>query len=99
MAGRGAQKVQAPGGDGRQELLQALSPSEGLGKLGEVLELADALPRFLVEPRVLDRPGDERSARCEHLHFGVGELPRRLRMEGDDADHAAVARDDRYREE
>ena len=36
-------------------------------ELGEVLELVDAPAHLLVEARVLDRPGDERGARDEHV--------------------------------
>jgi hypothetical protein len=99
VAGPRPQEPAAALDDGGQELLEGLGAGERLAELGQMLELADAAPRLLVEARVLDRAGDERGARGEDLHLGLGELPRRLRVQGDGADHLAALAHDRNREE
>src|ERR687892_980406 len=99
MTGSGAQEAEPALGHGRQELLERLRAGQRLAELREVLELVHALAHLLVEAGVLDRPGDERGARREDLDLGVGELPRRLRVERDRANDVAVLADDRDGEE
>jgi hypothetical protein len=53
--------------DRGKHFAELLRPRERLGELGEVLELAHALARLLVEARVLDRAADERRRRREEL--------------------------------
>ena len=67
MAGAAAEELARPLGDRGQHIAELLRASEGLGQLGEVLELADPLSRLLVEARVLDRAGHERGGRREEL--------------------------------
>src|SRR2546425_6262668 len=70
-----------------------------LAELGQVLELADALSHLLVQARVLDRARDKRRARGKEVRLGLGELPRRLGVQADDADGITVPAEQRDRHE
>ena len=69
----GAQELPRPRGDGRKHGVERLGARQDLPELGQVLELVDAASHLLVESGVLDRAGDERRARDEHL-LGLAEL-------------------------
>src|SRR6266508_3193870 len=71
-------------------IVERLSGRNRLGQLSQVLELAYAPPRLLVQTGVLDRAGQERRARDEELDFVLGELARRRGVHRDDADQPAV---------
>ena len=77
-------------GDRGKELLERLGSRDRLGELGERLELVDAALHLPVEPGVLDRAGDERGGGDDEVDLVAGELARRLRVCGDDADHIAA---------
>ena len=81
--------------DGLQQLVERTGARDRLGELGELLELCNPDSRLLVERRVLDRTGYERSGRHEKVDLVVGELAGRLGVGGDDAEHVAPTSDDR----
>ena len=61
-------------------------------------ERLDAAARVLVEPRVLDRPGDERRGVGEEREHALVELARRDRVQDDDAERRAGPGRDRDRD-
>ena len=71
---------------GLQQLLERVRARDRLGELGQLLELGDPPARLLVQPRVLDRAGDERRGRDEEVDLVVRELARRLGVRRDHAD-------------
>ena len=95
----GAEQLPRPPHELRSEHVERLGRGNRLGELGELLELAHALPRLVVELRVLDRTRDERRARDEEVHFRVGELARRDGVESDRADRLAALAVERHRNE
>ena len=99
VAGARGQERSRAGDDGLQELLERARSRDRLRELGELLELGDPDPRLLVQARVLDRARDERGRCDEEVDLVVRELPRRLGVGGDDADHVARAADDGEREQ
>src|SRR4029079_6546963 len=94
-----AEELPRPLGDSGEHVAEMLRPGEGLGELGEVLELADALSSLLVEACVLDSAGHERGRGREELDLLGGELARRLCMHRDRADDVAVSSGDRNGEQ
>ncbi len=97
--GVGAEQLPRSSHELRPEHVERLRRGNRLGELGELLELAHALPRLVVELRVLDRTGDERRARDEEVHLRVGELARRDGVERDRADGLATLAVERHRNE
>ena len=71
---------------------------DGLRQAGQARERLDAAARVLVEPRVLDRPGDERRRVGEEREDALVELARRDRVEHDGAERRSRARGDRDRD-
>ncbi len=99
VAGLGAQELSRARGDRGKHGAERLGAGQELAELGQVLELVHPAAHLLVEARVLDRPGDERSARDEHLDLVFRELVRRLGVARDDADDVAVLAHDRHGDE
>ncbi len=64
-----------------------------------MLELAQRAPGVLVQPRVLDRLGDERGDVDQERGVLGREDARRLGVERDHADHAIALEDERHRDE
>ena len=98
-AAPGAEQVARPRHDRGRKLVDGLGPRQLLAERRQVLELAHAAARLLVEPCVLDRARHERRARDEKRNLAVGELARRLGVQGDHPDHAAVPGRNRHRDE
>ena len=99
MAGARPEQPARAGDDLGQELVEGACARDRLGELGDRLELVDARSRLVVEPCVLDRPGDERRARDDEVDLGLRERVRCLGMGADDADHRPVACRNRDAEE
>ncbi len=95
----GAEQLPCAPDDFRPEHVERLGRSHRFREPGELLELAQARPRLVVELRVLDRPRYERCARDEKLHFLVGELARCDGVERDRADGVAALAVKRHRDE
>ena len=83
---RSFEQLDRPADGLRAELVERPRDRDRLSELRQLLELAHATPHVVVEPRVLDRPGDERRDRDKELRFRVGELARRLRVQRDRRD-------------
>ena len=99
VAGGRLQQHERTAGDVRQQLVERRGARNRLGELGDRLELEHPCARLVVEARVLDRPGDERSTRDEEVDLRLSERPRCLRVSADHPDHASVARGDRHAEQ
>ena len=78
------------------EVLAQRHRRERLAQLGERRERVDPAARVLVELGVLDRPADQRARVDQEVEHVVVELARGLGVQDDDADHVAVAGQDRH---
>ena len=99
MTGARAQQGSRAVGRRRQQLLEGVGSRDCLGERGQRLQLDDPRPGALVQPRVLDRAGDECRGRHQKVDLLTRELARRLAVGGDDADDHTLLVEERYRHE
>ena len=99
MTGARAQQGSRAVGRRREELLEGVGSRNRLREPGQRLQLDDSRAGALVQPRVLDRAGDERRGRHQKVDLLTGELARRLAVGGDHTDDHALLVEERDRHE
>ena len=98
LTGVRAQQLASAAGHGLVEVLAHGDLRERLAQLGQRGQGLDPAPGVLVELGVLDRPGHQRRRVDEEVEGVVLELPWRLGVQDDDANHVAGLGEDRHRD-